>query len=352
MTLTIGNLVGFRRRSVQGDWHVSGKGEDEEFSLNLRIACGNKGDLRVLIATGPEYYSEVAESALKSISETVNPALLNGILISAHDFAARMSELEGSDKPMYPGWPKGSFIERVAFEILHSLMGQVDYALFLEGPEPGVTSLPHAVLYSTDEGMTMSCHPELLKTMGHDLILEKEGVRGSLLVEVQREFGIPSLVGQLDDVEITDNNETWLKEKVLNFLAYVGLINVKPLLPEKTYFATLTSEVRSEYDGEISFDRSLGELVTEGERVGTIVNEDMQFQAHIENPKRGYIVSHRQSGPIAADDVIYSSLDMKLKSDDETTFICESVLDNSEMDANFRPNRLFDEGLLDLDNGS
>jgi hypothetical protein len=352
MTLTIGNLVGFRGRSVQGEWHVPGKSEDEDFSLNLRIACGSKGDLRVLIATGPECYSDVAESVLRSISETVNPALLNGILISAHDFAARISELKGSDKPMYPGWPQGSFIERVAFEILHSLFGQVDYALFLEGPTPGVTSLPHAALYSSDEGMTLSCHPEILKTMGHDLMLEKEGVRGSLLVEVQREFGIPSLVGQLDDVEITDTNETWLKEKVLNFLAYVGLINAKPLLPEKTYFATLDSEVRSEYDGEICFNRFLGELVTEGERVGTIVNEDMQFQIHIENPRSGYIVSHRQSGQIAAEDVIYSLLDVKHTDEDQATFICDSVLDNSEMDANFRPNRLFEEGFLEMEDES
>jgi hypothetical protein len=352
MTLTIGNLVGFRGRSVQGDWRVPGTGEDEDFSLNLRIACGSKGDLRVLIATGPEYYSELAESVLKFISETVNPAMLNGILISAHDFAVRISELKGSDKPMYPGWPKGSFIERVAFEILHSLLGQVDYALFLEGPKPGVTSFPHAALYSTDEGITLSCHSELLKTMGHDLMIEKEGIRGSLLVEVQREFGIPSLVGQMDDVEITYNNEAWLKEKVLNFLAYVGLINVKPLLPEKTYFATLASEVRSEYDGEISFDRSLGELVTEGERVGTIVNEDMQFQKHVENPRSGYIVSHRQSGPIAVEDVIYSLLSVKHTDEDQVTFVCDSLLDNTQMDANFRPNRLFEEGFLDIDDGS
>ncbi|MFH1514958.1 MAG: hypothetical protein ABIG42_05805, partial [bacterium] len=262
MPVKIGNLIGLPGRSVSGEWEIIPDTSDGGFSLPLSIATGTKGDIRILIASGPEYFSPLAEKALLAIRNMVDPALIQGTLITIDSFASKWQKLPDSNKPAFPGWHKGDLTERVANEILFELLKQVDYALFLEGPKPGMSQLPHAAIYSSDEPPMTSCHPEILKMMGHDLIIQKEGGRGSLVIEAQRELALPVLVAQLDDIEESENTIKWLQEKVLNFLAYVDLLVFKPSIPDRTYVATREFEIRASRDGKMTLDRVLGDFVS------------------------------------------------------------------------------------------
>ncbi len=341
MPVSIGNLVGLPGRGINGNWDVIDGSDGNGFSLSMSIHTGKTGDLRILIATGPEHPSSVAENALIAIAETIDPSNINGTLITLHDFAARWNAIPHSDKPAYPGWPKGDMAERAAFEIFNQLLKHVDYALFLEGPTPGMSNLPHAAVYTYDNPPMTSCHPEILKMMGHDLILQKDGMRGSLVIEAQRELGLPILVAQLDDVEPNPDTENYLKEKVLNFLAWVDFFDFKPLIPDKTYIATQENEMRSIRDGDMEFNRSLGEFVSSGDSLCVIKGRKEKDRSEIENERDGYIVRHRHPGTILTDDVICSLLGINFSKDNPDRIFCRTALNNADMDVNLRENRLF-----------
>lgn len=341
MPISIGNMVGLPGRSINGNWDVIDDSDGNSFSLSMSIHTGKTGNLRILVATGPEYSSSVAENALIAIAETIDPSKINGTLITLHDFADRWSEIPHSDKPAYPGWPSGDMAERVAFEMFNQLFKHVDYALFLEGPTPGMSNLPHAAVYTYDNPPMTSCHPEILKMMGHDLILQKDGMRGSLVIEAQRELGLPVLVAQLDDVEPNPDTENYLKEKVLNFLAWVEFFDFKPLIPDKTYVATQENEIRSVRDGDMEFNRSLGEFVSAGDILGVIKGRKETDRSEIENDFDGYIVRHRHPGTILTDDVICSLLGVSFLKDSPGRIVCRTALDNAQMDVNLRENLLF-----------
>jgi predicted deacylase len=344
MSIKIGKLTGFRGRAVSGDWQVLDNDAADNFTLSVTIHSGLKGDMRVLLAAGPEYPSVVAEQALLELANMINPLQLKGILISVPDFAGKTSVLKGTEKPFYPGWPEGDRGERIAWNIFESLLKQVDYALFLEGANPLINQIPHAALFSIDDPPVISCHPELLKMMGHDLILEKEGAQGTLVIESQRELGLPVLVSQFDDLNESKDSREWLMEKVLNFLTYVGMIDSKPLIPEKTYIATKDSEIHTSCDGIMEFKTRLGEFLTEGDRIGAVEEEGKSEKTPIENLHDGYIVGQRCDGQVARDDLLCSILRVRLSSDDSSTITCHKAIDNREMDVNFRVNRLFRKG--------
>ncbi len=341
MPVSIGNMVGLPGRSINGNWDVIEDSDGSGFSLSMSIHTGNTGDLRILVATGPEHASNVAENALVSIAETIDPSKVKGTLVMLHDFATQWNEIPHSDKPAFPGWHSGDMAERVAFEMLNKLLKHVDYALFLEGPTPGMSHIPHAAVYSNDNPPMTSCHPEILKMMGHDLILQKDGRRGSLVIEAQRELALPILVSQLDDTEPNPETENFLKEKVFNFLAYVDFFDTKPMIPDKTYVATKEYEIRSVRDGDLEFNHSLGEFVSVEDSLGVIKGKKEKDRSEIENEHNGYIVRHRHPGTILTEDVICSLLGISLVKDNPHTMFCRTTLDNTEVDANLRENRLF-----------
>lgn len=341
MPFSIGKIVGLPGRSINGIWGVLPDSDGDAFSLSTSIHTGNTGDLRILLASGPEYPSRASEDALISIAESIHPSKISGTLIILHDFASQWSKIPHSDKPAFPGWPKGDLAERVAFEIFTQLLKQVDYAIFLEGPTPGISQLPNATVYSTDNPPMTSCHPEILKMMGHDLIMQKNARRGSLVIEAQRELGLPVLVSQLDDTESDPDTENFIKEKVINFLAWVDFFDFKPVIPEKTYIATREYEIRSFRDGDLKFNNSLGQFVSPGDILGTIKGQKEKDKSKIENDHTGYIVRCQHKGPILTEDVICSLLGIRFVQDNPGEIFCRTTLDNTEVEGNLRENRLF-----------
>jgi len=338
----IGNIIGVQAKSVSGDWSIHCGRNDKTYSLRLTINTGREDGVRILLASGPENASELAEKAIAEIIESAKPSQIKGVLISIHNFADFMGCLKKRGEPLFPGWPEGDDGERVAWVIFQELLSQVDYAIFIEGPEPGITSIPHATIYSIDTPPTLSCHPELIKMMGHDLIVEKTGMKGSLAVEAQREFALPILITQIDETEMTDKTLEWTKEKVNNFLSYAGLIPSCIEIPERTFIATLTGEVRAANEGELSLDFSLFAFLSSGEKVGSILKAQNNKRIEIENEGIGYVVRKRNEGHVLVDDFIYSLLEVHFRSFASSILYCNTLIDNSEMqDVKIRGNELF-----------
>ena len=128
---------------------------------------------------------------------------------------------------------------------------------------------------------------------------------------------------------------------MLNFLAWIDLLDFKPLIPDKTYVAAKENEIRSFRDGEIEFNRSLGEFVSAGDNLGLIKGKKEKDRNEIENKHDGYIVRHRQPGAILTEDVICSLLGIRFRKDIPDKIFCRTTIDNSEMDVHLRENLLF-----------
>ena len=340
METQIGNIPIIPGNTNSGIWDVI-EIDDKVFRLSLSVHSGETGKLRLLLASGPLHPSPIAENVVRRISEMIDPGKLKGTLITVHDFASKWNELPNADKPVYPGWPHGDFVERVAYEITSQLLGQVDYAVFLDGPSKDMNYIPHAALFTVDDPPMTSCHPEILKMMGHDLILERQGMRGSLAIEAQREFALPVLVAQLDDIDTTIDKENWLTEKVLNFMAWMGMIDFKPIIPDRTYVATSEFEIRSVRDGNLDFNCSLGDFISEGDRIGVIRGKKNKDVSEIINSHDGYIVSKRRVESVLVEDEICTLLKVSFIENKPGTIFCETTLDNCQLDVQFRENMLF-----------
>ena len=311
-------------------------------SVGLTIHSGLGEGVTILLSSGPEYPSVLSESALDFIDSTINPGKLNGTIVTIHGFASLMSRIKKPGEPLFPGWPNGDAGERIAWSIFDEILKYIDYAIFLEGPEPGMHSFPHASIISIDDPPTMSCHPELLKIMGHEIIIEKRGSKGNLPIEAQREFGLPMLITQIDETSPRIEMLSWTVEKVLNFLAYARMIESCPVIPDRTFIASVDGEVRSSMEGEMELSFRLGDFLSEGEKVGTIDIKNSKPMQAIENEKNGYVVRRRNGGHVMVDDLIYSLLEVRYLGSDPGKSLCRTALDNSNMcDVNLKPNNLF-----------
>ena len=338
----IGDITGFPSKKVSGAWVIDHGMNGNPYALRMTIHYGKEDGVRILLASGPEHTSPLAEQAINEISENLNLAELNGVLISAHDFAPLISNFKKPGEPLFPGWPEGDCGERIAWHIFQDLLSQMDYAIFLEGPEPGITSIPHAAIYTIDNPPTLSCHPELIKMMGHDLILEKKGGKGSLAIEAQREFGLQVLITQIDEADANSRMLSRTKEKVFNFLSYAGLVQTRAEIPERTFIAAQTGEVRSDFDGELNLDFALYDFLSTGQRVGTILKDKSDKSVIIETEESGYAVRLRKGGHVLVDDFIYSLLEVNFRSYGSSMLFCNTILDNRDtQNVKFRENKLF-----------
>jgi hypothetical protein len=253
------------RKSVAEIWGVpSGKtlrtklkvGSDPmaELTIPVWIAAGHEDGPTVCVTAGIHGCEYAGILAAIDLFAQIDPSVLKGTLaimpVCNPVAFARVSRYvcpidNVNLNRVFPGDKNGSFSQRLAFEIFHSVVVRSQYLMDLHGGDLFEQQLPHVKYYASGNS-DLDERARMLATVFtgrfvQRIVPEKRILGGSLFVEASK-IGVPSVIGEAgSEGRVNKDDIEFHRTGMLNVLQWLGM-----LPKEDTRQTTEREEVFSE----------------------------------------------------------------------------------------------------------
>lgn len=186
----------------------------------------------------------------------------------------------------FPGVRNGNNAERIAFRIFNEIIKKCDFGIDLHTAAEGRVNLPHV-----RGDMNNPKVRQHAKAFGASILINQAGVRGSLRHEATA-AGVPTILFEAGETGRFSKKVSMAGLRgVLNLLAFKGMWNRH--LQERPPFQIIVQEsewVRANKGGILDLEVRPGDLVYEGDVIGTILNPFGKTVTKIYSPKTGIVV--------------------------------------------------------------
>jgi predicted deacylase len=186
----------------------------------------------------------------------------------------------------FPGKRNGNNAERFAFRLLKEIIKKCDFGIDLHTAASGRVNLPHV------RG-DMS-HPrvrKLARAFGSTVLIDQPGVKGSLRREAT-DAGIPTILFEAGETGRFSQKISMIGLRgVLNVLSEMGMLPQKNVSrPPFQVIIKASDWVRAEKGGILDLSVKPGDLVYEGDLMGSILNPFGKTVTQIRAPTTGIVI--------------------------------------------------------------
>ena len=186
----------------------------------------------------------------------------------------------------FPGKRKGNNAERIAFRLFAEVISKCDFGIDLHTAAEGRLNLPHV------RG-DMS-HPRVrnhARAFGTPVLIDQPGTRGSLRREAT-DSGVPTILFEAGESgRFSHKISIGGFKGVLNVLADMGMWPDHTLKrPSFQVIVKSSSWIRAEKGGILDLDVKPGDLIYEGDIVGSILNPFGKTVVRIRAPWTGIVI--------------------------------------------------------------
>ena len=172
--------------------------------------------------------------------------------------------------------------------------------------------IPHTRVHGYEKRTCAECTKEMAKAFGSKLIIERDGKRGMLAVEMMKQHGIPVLTIEIGGaLKVADKFLDKGLEGIINVLKYVRMLPGNPKIPQKQYYLRDRYGVLAKDSGLIRFKKKLGQRVHRGDFIGDIYVPTKAKSYNLISPVCGLLFSLQHSDQIATGEIMYSILEDK-----------------------------------------
>jgi predicted deacylase len=186
----------------------------------------------------------------------------------------------------FPGKRKGNNAERFAWRLFTEIVSKCDFGIDLHTAASGRVNLPHV-----RGDMTHPRVRKLARAFGSTVLVDQAGVKGSLRREAT-EAGVPTILFEAGETGRFSNkiSLTGLRG-VLNVLAEMGMWPKKEGAGPPFQVIVKSSDwVRAEKGGILDLSVKPGDLIYEGDLIGTTLNPFGKTVTQIRAPSTGIVI--------------------------------------------------------------
>ena len=285
---------------------ISTDEKGEPVQQSLLVIRGNK-DGPVLLLTGGVHGDEFeGPQTIMNLFHEIEPEKLSGSLVGlvianepAYEDANRCNSIDGKNLArVFPGDPKGSVTEQIAYWMGERLISKAEY--YIDFHSSGSDSeMPQMCGYfkynSTSDKLTSQDMAEAFRakvTWAHP-----DFAKGRTLSYAYA-HGIPAIYTECPSTRCVSKNDLEVYQRgALNVMKLIGMMQGKVEGSRSKYYLKGNGDtdkcVSATTDGFFQPDKNLLDLVNKGERLGTIKSLSGELLEEIFSPMQGYVGMRR-----------------------------------------------------------
>jgi predicted deacylase len=190
----------------------------------------------------------------------------------------------------FPGKPKGNNAERIAARLFKEIVLKCDFGIDLHTASSGRLNLPHVRGDMRDAGVK-----KLARAFGSTVMVDQTGLRGSMR-RAATDAGVPTILFEAGE---TGRFSAKVSQEglagVLNVLREMGMLPdaPKPGKKDRPAFQVIVKAsdwVRAEKGGILDLAVGPGDLIYEGDRIGSVLNPFGKTVTQIRSPFTGIVI--------------------------------------------------------------
>lgn len=322
--IQVGTAVAKKGERVFGKIKVGELSNRLEVFIPIIILSG-KNEGPVLWMNGAVHGDELnGLLAMRKVVFELNPDELKGTIVctpisNPMGFQGRnkLNPIDFLDlDQQFPGSAKGSFTERVAYELFKEIKEKANTLISFHTIGTPYTAKPY-IVYKTIPNVKAGINEEIKKLAFAFGIYANCNVNiataagenpGPLTasIDVQAALnGIPSFMAEIGGGgRLEKENIELAATGIYNVMKSLGMIPGKPKLPDKQILVTSRKHLRCQSGGMVIMDCAPGQIVKKGERIAHIIDigsEAPEIEV-IEADQDMYIISTRINPPVDTGD--------------------------------------------------
>ncbi len=307
-------------------------GERVRGSLSIELGGGAAVELPVVILQGTSEGPSVLVSggmhgnevngvvAANRVLHEIHPQQLRGTLIvlpvlNPGGFAKedRYVPQDGADlNRAFPGAHDGTASQRLAFALWDQVLPQVLVGVDFHDAGLRNVLLPHPRIHTLIEPLNPGATDITLamgQLMGTDVILQREGKAGMLATEARHHLGVPVINFEIGGAGIVmDDFVTRGLVGLTNLLKRLEMLEGVPQVPHVQFVLEERDIHKCSIGGVLTQRKELGEWVSAGEVVSTIVDPLTDGLEQVRATRSGVLLSMQRRSRIEAGRSVFSLL--------------------------------------------
>jgi predicted deacylase len=187
----------------------------------------------------------------------------------------------------FPGKRRGNNAERFAYRLFTEIIQKCDFGIDLHTAASGRMNLPHV-----RGDMTHPKVRKLARAFGATVLIDQAGVKGALRREAT-EIGIPMILFEAGETGRFSQKVSLVGLRgVLNVLTEMGMLPQKPdsHRPPFQVIVKASDWVRAEKGGILDLVVKPGDLIYQGDLIGSILNPFGKTVTQIKAPTTGIVI--------------------------------------------------------------
>lgn len=201
-----------------------------------------------------------------------------------------------------------TYSEYHAKKLWDEIFLQCDYGIDFHDSGGNLVLLPHSRIHKTAVGM--NCSREMGQLFGTQIILERDGKKGMLAVELFKQLQKNILTIEIGGAQnIFYEYKDLAFEGVKNLLGYLKMYDFEINLPEKQYTLLHRFGISLDYSAMIAPKVGLGDKVHEGDLIANTYNPLTYTTEKITAPMTGFVLSRIFNNQVKQDETFISILE-------------------------------------------
>jgi len=233
--LKIGSLEAVAGEKIHGSLLVEKRGDGTDIQIPLGVFKGiNEGPV-LFVSAGVHGDEYAGVEAIRKISKELNPAEMNGTLITspvlnvpAYLEGTRCSPLDGENLArIFPGKKNGNTSQKIAYTVFNEIIPKCTHVIDLHAGGSHYYFYPCAN-YRGNLPISEKCR-ELAEVLGFEIVLKNIPWVPSRLDSEAAKMGIPSISPECGgDARCMPKDVQLYKRGIMNVLKYLKMIDGEP----------------------------------------------------------------------------------------------------------------------------
>jgi hypothetical protein len=245
--------------------------------------------------TGTEIVRRVADLlAQDTLSGTVMAVAVQNPLAFRSRSRFPPAAAVGSITDMYqvfPGKEAGEPAERMAHILYREVLSSADYVLDLHSATSGSRNAAYAWVPAVDDDSVKSQSIELARYMGMEFILVDQLPHRGILHNCMAANGVPALTVELGEGGKIDEEFVEVGVRgIINVLRYLKMLQGDAINYGKQIIIRNSVTLRANRGGLLRLESRLGEQVSQGSPIATILRPHSGVVERVFSPSAGYII--------------------------------------------------------------
>jgi uncharacterized protein len=278
---SIGTAQVIQGEKTKGYLHVGSDTDGSEFQIPVLVAAGKSEGPTIWVQGcihGEEYGG--AASIIRFFQE-LEPKELRGTFIGipvtnlpSFKARSRISPLDGANlNRIFPGDPKGTYSQRLAHSLLHTVLESADYVIDLHSGGIGC-EVPFYMICKDDGSSTAKKSMWLAERMGSKVIWRSTGAAGTGGSGSAHyvKNGIPTVTVECGGGNVTEEHETQFKAAIANAMKALDMLDGSPVVQQEYTVIHKGDFIFTGEGGLFVPNCNVGDVLQSRDLIGTIIN--------------------------------------------------------------------------------